>query len=598
MSAESTKRRAPRNKGKKAARPPPAVSLPKPLSNNNFPISLPRELTEDDAEVCFICAEPIQYSAVTACNHRTCHICSLRIRALYKDHKCSYCKTESKEVLFTMPSMKSFSEYTADQIACKDEKLGISFETSTIMEETMILLRFNCPDSNCEVAANGWPDLKAHVKLEHSLFLCDLCVKNQKIFTHEHKLFTAKGLTSHYQHGDRDAQDNGFKGHPDCGFCKKAFYDDDELYRHCRDKHERCHVCDQLENGPGRAQYFQDYKKLDQHFRRDHFVCGEPACIEQKFVVFGSEIDLKAHQLEAHPHGLSGQALRDARKVQTAFAGYQPPPNARRNRPEMNLPADRPVQMTRDQLAASRHMEYLQARAQNSNFGFALTQDPKPAPSRDAFPALPQGPVEVKSTNQDVNKHQELLNRVRMIVGYDEDKIAIYKTNIAQFRSTNIPAHELIDNLWALFNVPIETLGSVITSTADLLDTRKTDLLAARNDWKLKNKPEPATTQSTSTSTWGSKDRILNIKNRASRNIDPMIQATQRMTIRQTPWSSSHAASSTGGPDFPSLPSSRPPRISTAQYFQPKATPAETEHEPRQRKPKKQILFTSGLQRG
>lgn len=47
---------------------------------------------EDDDAVCFICTEPIKYYAVGVCNHRTCHTCSLRLRALYKTLNCTFCK--------------------------------------------------------------------------------------------------------------------------------------------------------------------------------------------------------------------------------------------------------------------------------------------------------------------------------------------------------------------------------------------------------------------------------------------------------------------------------------------------------------------------
>lgn len=43
-------------------------------------------------ELCFICTEPIVAYAVAACDHRTCHLCALRLRALYKTRNCAYCK--------------------------------------------------------------------------------------------------------------------------------------------------------------------------------------------------------------------------------------------------------------------------------------------------------------------------------------------------------------------------------------------------------------------------------------------------------------------------------------------------------------------------
>jgi hypothetical protein len=49
--------------------------------------------TEDvETEVCFICASPVVHNSVAPCNHRTCHICALRMRALYKTKDCAHCR--------------------------------------------------------------------------------------------------------------------------------------------------------------------------------------------------------------------------------------------------------------------------------------------------------------------------------------------------------------------------------------------------------------------------------------------------------------------------------------------------------------------------
>lgn len=45
-----------------------------------------------EAEVCFICASPVLHNSVAPCNHRTCHICALRLRALYKTRACAHCR--------------------------------------------------------------------------------------------------------------------------------------------------------------------------------------------------------------------------------------------------------------------------------------------------------------------------------------------------------------------------------------------------------------------------------------------------------------------------------------------------------------------------
>jgi hypothetical protein len=50
------------------------------------------ELDEEEADVCFICASQIIHLALSPCNHRTCHICALRLRALYKSKACAHCR--------------------------------------------------------------------------------------------------------------------------------------------------------------------------------------------------------------------------------------------------------------------------------------------------------------------------------------------------------------------------------------------------------------------------------------------------------------------------------------------------------------------------
>ena len=46
----------------------------------------------DEQEVCFICASPIEHVSIAPCDHQTCHICALRLRALYKTRACAHCR--------------------------------------------------------------------------------------------------------------------------------------------------------------------------------------------------------------------------------------------------------------------------------------------------------------------------------------------------------------------------------------------------------------------------------------------------------------------------------------------------------------------------
>ncbi len=49
----------------------------------------------DESTICWICAEPVKYWSLSECNHRTCHVCALRLRALYKKLECTFCKVRN-----------------------------------------------------------------------------------------------------------------------------------------------------------------------------------------------------------------------------------------------------------------------------------------------------------------------------------------------------------------------------------------------------------------------------------------------------------------------------------------------------------------------
>ncbi|KAI9280485.1 hypothetical protein BY458DRAFT_430813 [Sporodiniella umbellata] len=282
-----------------------------------------KEVVEEDAEnLCFICTEPMITFAVTDCEHRTCHICALRLRALYKTHNCTYCKAEETTAIFTNKAEKAFSEFTEDDTPFADKKLSIKFETSDMHKDAMNIMKYNCPAKGCTECCNDWTELKLHVRKEHDLNLCDLCIAHKKAFPSEHILYTNNQLTEHHSKGDRrflPKDETGFSGHPECHFCKTRFFDNDALYIHCRDNHEQCFLC--VREGI-RHEYFVNYSSLEDHFRKDHYMCLYPNCLEKKFIVFKSPIDLVAHEAEVHrgnTSGLQRSAQTESRRVELNF---------------------------------------------------------------------------------------------------------------------------------------------------------------------------------------------------------------------------------------------------------------------------------------
>lgn len=73
-----------------------------------------------EAEVCFICASAVVHNSVAPCNHRTCHICALRMRALYKTKDCAHCRVSKSAappsdlyILFCRMSAQSLTSHVS-----------------------------------------------------------------------------------------------------------------------------------------------------------------------------------------------------------------------------------------------------------------------------------------------------------------------------------------------------------------------------------------------------------------------------------------------------------------------------------------------------
>ncbi|WFD17864.1 RING-type E3 ubiquitin transferase [Malassezia caprae] len=273
----------------------------------SVPPDAPADDAPADADICFICAEPVRMYSVPPCNHRVCHICSMRLRALWKKRECTFCKAEATRVIFTRHPTKGFGEFTADELPCSDEKLAIYFETEQDYHDTISLLRFHCPQPQCETLCSGWADLKAHAKREHTRLLCDLCVQHKKIFAHEHTLFTASSLQAHLS-----------AEHKYCEYCRQHYYSDDELWVHMRDRHEQCHICKNRSEDE-RWRYYKDYRMLEQHFHEAHYLCPAKECLERKFVVFENQMEFQVHQLEEHGRALSARERKEALRVDPRF---------------------------------------------------------------------------------------------------------------------------------------------------------------------------------------------------------------------------------------------------------------------------------------
>ncbi|OAA60876.1 Zinc finger, RING/FYVE/PHD-type [Cordyceps fumosorosea ARSEF 2679] len=503
---------------------------------------------DENEDVCFICANPVAHHSIAPCNHKTCHICGLRMRALYKTKDCAHCRTEAPYVIFTDDAEKKFEDYKPADLTTVDNNIGIKYTNEDIVGDTVLLLRYNCPDASCDFAGLGWPDLHRHVKSAHRKRMCDLCTRNKKVFTHEHELFNDRELEKHMRRGDDKpgaADQTGFKGHPLCGFCGERFYDDDRLYEHCRMKHERCFICDRRDSR--KPHYFVDYNALEQHFKKDHFLCNDRECMEKKFVVFESNMDLQAHNLAEHAGGKT--VGRDARVVDMAGfdlrqtyqgerrgggggSGGEGRARGRgrgrgRDPNEDSVPPAYAQPLRRDEIAFQRQMAIHSAQSVSQRtFGGQLST-PAPAAAsagRGGGGASPRNgsstntprtgpastanlsdPMDILSLNDTANmtpedrarlvRHSSVIERAANLLGNDATKLASFRRHVSSYQRGALTAPQLIDALLTLFgDVSSNALGTMAREVADLFeDKAKADgLRAAWQDWRAINEDYPS----------------------------------------------------------------------------------------------------------
>ncbi|KAI0683337.1 hypothetical protein BC835DRAFT_1423394 [Cytidiella melzeri] len=453
---------------------------------------------EDGDDVCFICAEPVKYYSVSACNHRTCHVCSLRLRALYKKLECTFCKEPQQSVVFTSSPDAPWSSYTPDAIPYKDGKLSIFFETQEMMEDSLVLLRFNCPESTCDYIGNGWSDLKLHTRATHGRIMCDLCIRFKKIFAHEHALYTASQLPFHLpslQRNNRNAPpkepvEGGV--HPHCDFCRESFFGDEELYKHMREKHEECFICKRNEV---KDQYFRNYDALEQHFSQGHFPCHQPVCQVRKFVVFGSALDLKAHMVEEHGADMSSRDKRDARRIQADFEFEEVGVGGRRGGRRDRGDREREREPPPSQAAGPSNAAAAGSR-RRAAFGGNLTTE-----STNGHGPTPHAASRVQSRRQspsppaDVDpavaeRHTAFLARVSSVATNPNHAIPAVKAAVRSYRANESAARDLISTVWTISDHNLEGTASIINGLVDILDDedKKKDLLQAWNGFKIEQR--------------------------------------------------------------------------------------------------------------
>lgn len=296
---------------------------------------------------CAVCADALEWVAYGACGHReVCSTCVVRLRFICSDRRCCICKTESP-VIFVTKALGDYTRMINDFTVLPSEpregRVGSYWyheDTQAFFDDVdhykMIkaMCRLSCSvcDKMDEEANDGSKrrggkfrnieQLKGHLFHRHRLVMCSLCLEGRKVFICEQKLYTRAQLNQHISTGDSEvdgseSERGGFMGHPMCEFCKSPFYGDNELYSHMSTEHYTCHICQRQH--PGQYEYYKNYDDLEIHFRREHFLCEDEACLSKKFVVFQNEAEMKRHNAIEHGGRMSRAKRNAALQIPTSF---------------------------------------------------------------------------------------------------------------------------------------------------------------------------------------------------------------------------------------------------------------------------------------
>jgi hypothetical protein len=451
-----------------------------------------------------------------------------------EDFLLGYTQATSDVLIFTTDSEKDFLSFSAEELPLKDDKLSIYFENATSREDTLILLRFNCPNSDCDYVASGWPDLRVHAKSEHDRFLCELCVKFSKIFVHEHKLYSSAELNRHIR-----------KDHKYCDFCNANFYSSDELYVHMRDRHEQCFIC--RKDDERREEYQRDYKMLERHFKTEHYMCDSKDCLEKKFVVFESEMDYKAHQVAEHGAELSSREKRDALRVTANFRFDASSSSARagnsaagsvgltaRGKPKR----EEDPETKRDVLGVSSlaHRSHVPGaggaadhQSRRAQFGAALTNGDhgKGKGKNKGVTATDEDAEEKRALEVKYQKHQRYMDQVYAILIHSDSKMQSFRANVKVYRAGEMPSKDLVDSIYSLIG-DMDQTETTVMGLVDLLDDKdkKEDVLKSWNLLRLERTQFPSlapTFLDSSMASNAAKGQIRNAKANSSANLNNRI---------------------------------------------------------------------------
>ena len=252
---------------------------------------------------CVICSKEKELVTVGICDHRrVCSFCSMKSRLHYNYRKCPIC-LQNLETIFIC----DFTDKTPYQtlIKKKDEfyedeefdKCKIYYTTIEGKEEALNLRGFNCPINNCHAESfENITSLSKHLNKVHKQFYCQYCLKENKLFLSQMRIYNKSNLEEHIKYGEYDKDTLISPPHPSCPFDDTIFYNDEQLFSHMNSAHFICQLCKDQKN----IIFYPELKSLKAHFKDNHYCCHFQECLADVYVVFTKKAELLNHLITKH----------------------------------------------------------------------------------------------------------------------------------------------------------------------------------------------------------------------------------------------------------------------------------------------------------
>ncbi|XP_055327311.1 E3 ubiquitin-protein ligase ZNF598-like [Paramacrobiotus metropolitanus] len=269
--------------------------------------SRPSEGGERGKNTCPICFSDLtDIIALQPCSHVLCFECAVRNRVLCNKKECPVCRAACAEVVLAghRPSDVNESDRfesilsVARRQGKSDPYYGFLFENIGIERAYRKMLTHAC--RFCDRPFEEFDQLVKHVRDRHDHHYCNVCVRQLMLFTWEHKLYMYDELLRHLEEGD--PTDKTIPPHPQCQLCSFRAFDKDELYRHSKQRHHLCWICEMDSN---KVLFFKDFYDLFEHMVDHHHVCkicSKPD--EAQVKSFSTKEALEIHTAADHGGGL------------------------------------------------------------------------------------------------------------------------------------------------------------------------------------------------------------------------------------------------------------------------------------------------------